>query len=115
VPPAPSAEEHLDLGALETWLWDAACAVRGAAEPDPERRRHAWAEYRKAAAFLAFEFQPVVGLAVRKEVYRRRGAIAHATVRAPGAQLDDELARELTSQLEHLHAVRPDLAAVPTA
>lgn len=90
-------------------------AVRGAAEPDPERRRHAWAEYRKAAAFLAFEFQPVVGLAVRKEVYRRRGAIAHATVRSPGAQLDEELARELTSQLEHLHAVRPDLAAVPTA
>ena len=32
LPPAPSAEEHLDLGALETWLWDAACAVRGAAD-----------------------------------------------------------------------------------
>lgn len=26
------AEEHLDVSTLETWLWDAACAVRGAAD-----------------------------------------------------------------------------------
>jgi type I restriction enzyme M protein len=26
------AEEHMDVSALETWLWDAACAVRGAAD-----------------------------------------------------------------------------------
>jgi type I restriction enzyme M protein len=32
LPPAPSTEEHLDISALETWLWDAACAVRGAAD-----------------------------------------------------------------------------------
>ena len=25
------AEEHMDVSTLETWLWDAACAVRGAA------------------------------------------------------------------------------------
>jgi len=25
-------EEHLDIGALETWLWDAACAIRGATD-----------------------------------------------------------------------------------
>lgn len=90
-------------------------AVRGAADPDPQTRQSAFAEYRKAAAFLAFEFQPVVGLALRKEVYRRRGAIAHAHVRAPGAQLDADLARELSDQLAHLHAVRPDLTGVPTA
>lgn len=29
--PAP-AEEHLDISALETWLWDAACAIRGATD-----------------------------------------------------------------------------------
>ncbi len=25
-------EEHLDIGTLETWLWDAACAIRGATD-----------------------------------------------------------------------------------
>ena len=26
------ADEHLDVPALETWLWDAACPIRGAAD-----------------------------------------------------------------------------------
>jgi hypothetical protein len=26
------ADEHLDVSTLETWLWDAACAIRGAAD-----------------------------------------------------------------------------------
>ena len=28
----PVADEHLDISALETWLWDAACAIRGATD-----------------------------------------------------------------------------------
>ena len=28
----PSVDETLDLGSLETWLWDAACAIRGATD-----------------------------------------------------------------------------------
>jgi type I restriction enzyme M protein len=28
----PAADEHLDVPALETWLWDAACAIRGATD-----------------------------------------------------------------------------------
>src|SRR5579859_7566019 len=28
----PLADEHLDLSALEQWLWDAACAIRGATD-----------------------------------------------------------------------------------
>ena len=32
VVPADSADEHLDLSSLETWLWDAACAIRGATD-----------------------------------------------------------------------------------
>jgi type I restriction enzyme M protein len=28
----PPADEHLDISALETWLWDAACAIRGATD-----------------------------------------------------------------------------------
>src|ERR671939_151159 len=26
------ADEHLDISTLETWLWDAACAIRGATD-----------------------------------------------------------------------------------
>lgn len=29
---APSPDKHLSISELETWLWDAACAVRGAAD-----------------------------------------------------------------------------------
>lgn len=28
----PAVDEHLDISALETWLWDAACAIRGATD-----------------------------------------------------------------------------------
>ena len=28
----PARDEHLDVSALETWLWDAACAIRGATD-----------------------------------------------------------------------------------
>ncbi|MFN8475908.1 MAG: N-6 DNA methylase [Anaerolineae bacterium] len=28
----PSTDEHLDISSLETWLWDAACAIRGATD-----------------------------------------------------------------------------------
>lgn len=32
LPNVPAPDEHLDTPTLETWLWDAACAVRGAAD-----------------------------------------------------------------------------------
>ncbi len=38
---------------------------------------------------MRFEFQEGIGMAVRKEVLRRRGVIAHAATRAPGPTLDD--------------------------
>jgi 4-hydroxy-tetrahydrodipicolinate synthase len=38
---------------------------------------------------MRFEFQEGIGMAIRKEVLRRRGAIAHAATRAPGPTLDD--------------------------
>ena len=37
---------------------------------------------------MRFEFQEGIGMAVRKEVYRRRGVIADAGTRAPGPALD---------------------------
>jgi type I restriction enzyme M protein len=30
--PFETGEEHLDISSLETWLWDAACAIRGATD-----------------------------------------------------------------------------------
>jgi type I restriction enzyme M protein len=32
LPFMPADDERLDIGALETWLWDAACAIRGATD-----------------------------------------------------------------------------------
>jgi 4-hydroxy-tetrahydrodipicolinate synthase len=39
---------------------------------------------------MRFEFQEGIGMAIRKEVLRRRGAIAHAGIRPPGGTLDDQ-------------------------
>lgn len=37
---------------------------------------------------MRFEFQEGIGMAIRKEVLKRRGAIAHASIRPPGGTLD---------------------------
>lgn len=44
--------------------------------------------FHRAAPLIRFETQPILSLAIRKEIYRRRGAMASARVRAPGGQLD---------------------------
>lgn len=54
----------------------------------------------RACPILRYEFQPGIGLALRKEVYRRRGAIASAYVRHPGPQIDDRLRSELRAALD---------------
>ena len=48
------------------------------------------------------EQQPGFGLAVRKEVLRRRGAIRSASVRAPGPQLGERDREELTRLMERV-------------
>jgi 4-hydroxy-tetrahydrodipicolinate synthase len=52
-----------------------------------------------ACPLLRYEFQPGIGLALRKEVYRQRDAIASAFVRHPGAQIDEHLRQELNDAL----------------
>ena len=37
---------------------------------------------------MRFEFQEGIGMAIRKEVLRRRGALACAAIRPPGAKMD---------------------------
>jgi 4-hydroxy-tetrahydrodipicolinate synthase len=48
------------------------------------------------------ELQPGIGLAIRKEILRRRGAIASAAVRAPGPRLDKDDHAELDRLLGRL-------------
>ena len=64
-------------------------------------RAGAAAVFDRYATLIRFENQAILNLPIRKLVYQRRGAIAHATVRAPGlppdpgtvADLDDLLRR----------------------
>jgi 4-hydroxy-tetrahydrodipicolinate synthase len=51
---------------------------------------------------IRHETQPKVGLAIRKEVLRRRGAIASAHVRAPGPKLDALDHAEITRLMDRL-------------
>jgi 4-hydroxy-tetrahydrodipicolinate synthase len=51
---------------------------------------------------LRHELQPGIGLALRKEILRRRGAIASAAVRAPGPKLDADDIAELDQLLARL-------------
>lgn len=64
---------------------------------------------------LKHEQQPGFGLLIRKEILRRRGAMASATVRAPGGQLlADDLAEldRLIQRLERRLAGQPSSRAV---
>jgi 4-hydroxy-tetrahydrodipicolinate synthase len=64
-------------------------------------RAGAAAVFDRFATLIRFENQALLNLPIRKVVYQRRGAMAHATVRAPGvaadpgtiADLDDVLRR----------------------
>ncbi|MDP9482344.1 MAG: dihydrodipicolinate synthase family protein [Chloroflexota bacterium] len=51
---------------------------------------------------LAYEAQPTVGLAIRKEVLRRRGALANAGTRGPGNPLDGPTLAALDGLLDRL-------------
>ncbi len=41
-------------------------------------------------ALMRFEFQEGIGMAIRKEVFKRRGALADASTRQPGPVLDEK-------------------------
>lgn len=51
-------------------------------------RAHAAKAYERALPLMVFEAQPGAGVALRKEILRRRGAIAHGTVRQPAPTPD---------------------------
>jgi 4-hydroxy-tetrahydrodipicolinate synthase len=64
-----------------------------------ERRAAAGLFYRYLPV-IQFEGQPKIGLAVRKEILRRRGLIDSAMVRHPGPRLDAGLLADLAETLE---------------
>ncbi len=51
--------------------------------------------YYRYLPILVFEGQPGIGLAIRKEILRRRGILEHATLRRPATELDDQLKEDL--------------------
>jgi 4-hydroxy-tetrahydrodipicolinate synthase len=53
------------------------------------------AVFDRYATLIRFENQALLNLPIRKLVYRRRGAIAHATVRAPGSAADEGTVADL--------------------
>jgi len=94
---------------LEELMAGATGAMTGFAVPEilvqVVRLFHA-GELQKAAeifyrnvALMRFEFQEGIGMAIRKELLRRRGAISHAAIRPPGAQLDASTQQALDSLL----------------
>lgn len=57
---------------------------------------------------LRYEHQSGVGLAVRKHILARRGAIAHASLRAPGGKLSQQAEAEVALLLARLVRKDPD-------
>jgi 4-hydroxy-tetrahydrodipicolinate synthase len=67
--------------------------------------------YYKYLPLLVFEGQPKLGLAIRKEILRRRGLIEHADVIKPGPTLDAGTAADLTETMAAMDLARYDLTA----
>ncbi len=62
---------------------------------------------------IRYEGQPVIGLALRKEIFRRRGIIASAVIRHPGPVLDPGSRAELDEILTALDLARSGAAPIP--
>jgi 4-hydroxy-tetrahydrodipicolinate synthase len=61
---------------------------------------------------IRYEGQPVIGLAIRKEILRRRGVLASTVIRHPGPSLDPGTRAELDELLSTLDLDRAGAAAV---
>ena len=54
----------------------------------------------RCVPLMRFEFQEGIGMAIRKEMLRRRGALAHGFVRPPGSNLDPTTRKALDQLLD---------------
>lgn len=76
---------------------------RAHADGDPARAEDIFDLY---LPMVRYEAQPGLGLAIRKEVLRRRGAIASALVRAPGPKLSPADHADITGLMDRLERKR---------
>jgi 4-hydroxy-tetrahydrodipicolinate synthase len=51
-----------------------------------------------------WEFQPGIGISLRKEIFKRLGIFKTAVVRHPGAQAGEECVHQMWRMIEHLRA-----------
>jgi 4-hydroxy-tetrahydrodipicolinate synthase len=58
----------------------------------------------RAVPLMRFEFQEGIGMAIRKEILHRRGALASPATRAPGARLDEATKTALDRVLAWVNA-----------
>jgi 4-hydroxy-tetrahydrodipicolinate synthase len=58
----------------------------------------------RTVPLMRFEFQEGIGMAIRKEVLRRRGALTSGAIRAPGGRLDTATAEALDRVLSWARA-----------
>lgn len=65
------------------------------------------AAYDRYASYIRYEGQQGIGLALRKEALRLRGAIRSSFVRSPGPALDDVTRAELTDILTRMGLLSP--------
>ncbi|MEM9097800.1 MAG: dihydrodipicolinate synthase family protein [Pseudomonadota bacterium] len=68
---------------------------------EPDRMRDLFDAY---LPMIRYEAQPGLGLAIRKHILARRGAIAHPTVRKPGGVLSTEAVAELDRLIDRQEA-----------
>jgi 4-hydroxy-tetrahydrodipicolinate synthase len=64
-------------------------------------------EFYRAVPLMRFEFQEGIGMAIRKEVLRRRGALSSAATRAPGAGLDATTIAALDRVMARVEPMKP--------
>jgi len=61
----------------------------------------------RTVPLMRFEFQEGIGMAIRKEVLRRRGALSSGALRAPGSNLDAVTIGALDRVMDWVHARYP--------
>jgi 4-hydroxy-tetrahydrodipicolinate synthase len=60
------------------------------------------ATFDRYCPLIRYEFQPKLGLALRKYVYKQRGIIASDFIRSPGMRMDAVTARELEATVQRV-------------
>lgn len=73
------------------------------------KRQEAADVFYRTVALMRFEFQESIGMAIRKEILRRRGAFTHAETRMPGARLDESTRKALDGMLAWFQSTYKDL------